>query len=146
MGVTFSMLQRSRKFVASSAIVLLGGCFSGRDIGDTIRGVYIGRNADAFFSSNGPPISRYRLTDGTVLYTWSSGQMNIPVPATTVTTGQVDSTGSFTAVSDTVGGGFMHLECRLRITADSQNRIQDITIESDTLGKWHLSRCRELFD
>ncbi len=106
--------------------------------------IYVGQNTDKFFLDNGPPISKFQLNNGDTIYRWSSRAHSVPLPAVTTTSGQVDPNGSFYATSQTEGGGFLHVQCVLQVVASPASVIKDVSIEADSLGLWHFSRCAEL--
>jgi hypothetical protein len=92
------------------------------------------------------PVSRAQSTDGTFIYDWSAARRNVVVPATTYTSGHVDTSGSFSATFKTYGGGVIALDCRIRIVAGPDNVIQEMVIVYDSIGMWHKTRCHEVIN
>lgn len=128
------------KRAAFLLFVFAGGCTTAGDADSLLASRYNGSNTDAFFTKFGPPASSYSLNNGDTLYTWqerarywtSSGSI------TTTVIGNV-------AVSN-VDPGATHLQqCQLKITAGQDGRIKSISVLSDSLGRWQMSRCNEYF-
>lgn len=87
-----------------------------------------------------PPASSYSLNNRDTLHTWQERARYWTSPGTVTTT----MIGNL-AVSN-VDPGTTHLQqCQLKIVAGQDGQIKTISVLSDSLGKWQMSRCNELF-
>jgi hypothetical protein len=105
---------------------------------------YIDRNADMFFIENGPPISQYKLGDGSTIYRWGTGEGRVNMPGTTTfnayhtTTGIAGSATTWDAYDITI-------TCDVELVADRENIVREIRIVRDSVGAIEASRCHEYF-
>lgn len=132
----------------ASIAIALGGLFLGscttEKAAESMRSQWIGKPADEFFLTNGPPVSQFKLSDGRLLYSWQSGVKRYNLPPTTSTS--VQSAAGLTQVrSTTSGGGTASVYCGAQITVETNGIISDIKPSEDTIGEWTLSRCAEIF-
>lgn len=125
------------RFVALAAIAALAGCSPAATLkaDRMLAEAYIGKPADQFFLRFGPPSSDYVLDSGDRMYLWAENA--------TVYRGAGKQTFSSSAPVVTSGG--IVVQCEVRIVADRGGVIRQILAQNDTVGKWQLSRCHELF-
>lgn len=124
--------------------IILGACTTTQMAADAMQARFVGKSMDSFVVEHGPPLSEYQMEDGGFLYEWSSGiRKTINLPATTSYSG-VTNPYSYSGVGQTIGGGPIEMECRLRIVTDKHKIIKDFTITKDSIGAWETSRCNEV--
>lgn len=128
------------KKVLISAILLLVGCVSTQSVINNFAPKWFGKDFDDFVYQYGAPYSKHEMSNGMVMYRWSS-TASVAMPATTV--GHINSYGNvYTA---TAGGGNVDLGCVLEIGVDKKdNTIYSMRIAEDTWGKWTTSMCHEV--
>lgn len=98
---------------------------------------YVGQTADAFFPKFGPPNSQHTLDSGDTMYLWSENP--------TVYGGGYGGYGQSLGKGSVATIGGTVVQCEVRIVAGKDGMIRQILSQNDTIGKWQLSRCNELF-
>ncbi len=83
------------------------------------------------------------MRDGGMLYEWREAGA-VQMPAQTITSFSVGPGGGM-ATSSTVGGGSIAIGCTVQIAADARGMITEIRPTRDTIGRWQVSRCAEIF-
>jgi len=83
---------------------------------------WIGINADEFFLIYGLPTGRINRENGYTIYQWNSEREEY-----------------------FLYGAFVSVYCILNILADEKNKIVDIILVKDTVGRWQSSRFYEIF-
>lgn len=98
---------------------ILAGCGSTQQATEQAKSKWIGRSADEFFRSNGPPKRDYAMAAGGKVYSWET----LAQPSGTRT----------------------QLVCSADIVTDARSTITEIRMREDTIGHWNTSRCSEIF-
>ena len=100
-----------------------------------------GRNISDFFVMYGMPVDSRTLRDGSVSYRWISLE-----PAMASSPGYIVSSAGHYAIPQAGGNGQMVSGyCEVRILTDKQDRIRNLTLVNDPIGKFSGSRCGEIF-
>lgn len=104
---------------------------------------YNGVLSKDFFFEYGPPVSQKVVGEGTILYTWADIS-TLGAVAPEEKSGFQSPDGHY-AVMDTKSGLKRARVCEIAIRVDEDGLIRDIEPMIDTQGKWHSSRCSEVF-
>jgi hypothetical protein len=123
---------------------ILAACTTTEDANQGLSMRYQGSSADNFFLAHGPPVSQYRLNSGKRLYIWSENPSVYRTPGTSNTTVNVIGNTAF-ATTRTTPGSTIVVQCQVKIQTSSKGIIEKIQAHGDTIGKWELSRCAEIF-
>lgn len=99
------------------AAILCSGCATTIAARD-MQSMWIGKPADAFFTAHDAPQTTHNLDNGGRVYIWETAA---------------------------VVGSHERLRCSADIVTDPRGIITSITPREDTIGKWRLSRCAEIF-
>jgi hypothetical protein len=122
------------------ALAMLAACTTSKQANTALITKFNGTRADDFFFRFGPPASSYKASDGRTLYVWSEHAQHISTPGTAQTT-----FAAGTAFTTYQPGADINIQCQVRIVADSGGVIREISVYSDSIGWWQLSRCNEVF-
>ncbi len=124
-------------------LLILSSC-STQSVLNRIAPVYVGQPADRFFTKHGPPYRTFPLSNGDVLYNWSSGNIVYNIPAQTYATTTTTPWGYDTTATHHQASK-VNVVCNAQLLVDSSGKIANIIITDDTIGRWTLSRCYEVF-
>ena len=129
------------RVMAAVALVGLCGCSAAQTqmANDTMAAQYVGQPADEFFLRYGPPSSKHQLDSGDTIYLWAENATVYNANGGVFGGRQSLSTSAPAVSSGTV------VQCEVRIVASRSGTIRQILAQNDTIGKWQLSRCHELF-
>ena len=132
-----------RRVLLLGVLLFLTGCSAAQTMkaNEIMAAQYVGRPADAFFLKFGPPTEKYVMDSGDTMYLWAED-------ATIYSTGGGIMSSSQSVSRTSVvqaGAGTIAVQCEVRIVASPDGKIRQIIAQNDTIGKWQLSRCNELF-
>lgn len=127
------------------AIAALVGCASTEQIGGDINTLWQHQHVDTFFQQYGPPATQYKMAGDGTIFTWQSNVLGYTMPSHTTFNANVSSYGTVTGNAFETGGGSITVFCKLQLTASDDGLIKQVKIQRDTMGKWRLSRCSEIF-
>lgn len=124
-----------------AAIVALAGCTTTEQANVAVGKRFIGKPADSFFAAYGPPFNSYKMQDGSTLYSWTENAQHFGTPgfATTTMIGNTAHT-RYNAPGDIV------VQCQLKLVVAPSGVVTSISVLSDTIGVWQMSRCNEIFN
>lgn len=137
--------------VVALAAVVLGGCKTTEEAANSMRSHWVGKPADTFFMSYGPPASEYDMDGGGRIYTWRGGEATSYRPGQFQTQRMPAWTPAgqpqrMTTTTTYQPPRQINYVCEAQITANAQGIIQGIRISRDTDGQGlSFSRCAELF-
>lgn len=139
--------MRRLKYLGFVAMAYLSGCYSfPTETLAAVNSAYTGQHVDEFFLAHGLPSKSYELANGDFIYEWISKVKSVYIPASTTTTGHVNSYGGFQAYSTTVGGVTKRRYCTLQIVTSADGLVRRIELTQDTTGGRKASRFAVLFD
>jgi len=133
-----------KAMVGTLLILLLSGCTTTNQAMLRVNNSFAGKNIDEFVLQHGVPYKKHQLNSGDFIYVWNSGVISYQMPATTNLSGTVSPYG-YTGTATTYGGGALNVFCEVQIHTAQDGMIRSIQAVRDTIGKWTLSRCSELF-
>lgn len=116
------------KVVLTLSVIFISACATTNSANTKLNANWVGRNFDEFVMRYGAPHSSYRLSNGDVSYSWSSGSRNAPI----VLRGQI-TYGVHYSSGDTQ-------RCDLQLMT-SNGIIKRINVTSDSKGTWTGSYC-----
>lgn len=136
---------------AMLAAMAVAGCKTTHEAAKAVSQDWVGRSADSFFTTYGPPESSYDLDEGGRIYRWRGGDATSYQPGGFQT--QRSVAPSFAGAPPRVVTTTTYRPpvrhdyyCVAQITADAQGVISSIRISQDTDGRGlSMSRCAELF-
>ncbi len=126
--------------------LLLAGCDTSNSEEYTTYALnqhYAGRPVNMFFSDYGVPEAEFEENGKGRIYRWSSVQP-ARMPAHANLHAYEYSNGKY-VVGDTYQGRLERQYCELRIYTDTEDNVRRFSLAVDSLGKWSVSRCSELF-
>src|SRR5579885_2182192 len=103
---------------------------------------YVGHNADDFFLSYGDPVGKTSLKSGGTLYRWASTEAAAP-PAAPAYRSYTSPQGRFPMLQPSAGASGGSHYCELQIQTDKKGIIRNLSMVTDSPGKWSTSRCAE---
>lgn len=123
------------------AFSALQACQSTSEVAQATRSQWIGKHADEFFRQHGAPVSEFPTADGGKLYRWTGGHGQTYLPSSA--SGNVSGSGQVSLTVDSPAT--INYQCALQIDAGPDRTIRNMQIMGDTIGRWRLSRCSEVF-
>jgi hypothetical protein len=113
---------RMRTYAFGALLLAVGnaGCGSTQTANEAARSKWLGRSADQFFATHGPPRRQHAMANGGQVYLWDSTAMP--------------------------SGTGIQIFCSADIVTDRAGAIAEIRLKEDSIGHWNLSRCTELFN
>ena len=121
------------------------GCASTEEAMICARAMYVGQHIDKFILERGIPQEKHTLSNGDVVYWWTSDVEIVEMPETSHMSGHLDESGWYHGTATTTGGSKIRLFCKIRIITEKDGTVRDINAVRDTMGKWKSSRAAEIF-
>lgn len=124
-------------------LVLLSSCTTTSQAISGLNSNLRGKNVDSFFLKFGPPSQSYKLSNGSVIYTWAERARSYTIPGSS--SGTANAVGSSVYIHQThQPASTVTVQCVLRIITKN-NIIEEVQAHSDSVGNWQTSRCNEVF-
>lgn len=120
--------------------IFLVGCTTTNQANQALSARFQGKDADSFFVTYGPPSSTYKLNSGGTLYTWQENARIYNMPGTVNTTFIGNQ-----AQSTITPGARIQVQCTIKLQVASSGKIEKIDVLNDSIGRWQMSRCNEVF-
>jgi hypothetical protein len=137
------------KLLVTAVFVAFGVCGCANPIqstaqtGQKLAAQFVGHNLQDFAIRYGLPSKSMPGPAGGTLYEWRSDVMLHQSPAQTYST-TVVSGNVATATATTTGGAVSAMYCVVQLATDPNNKIVSVSIITDTVGGFAISRCAEV--